>query len=172
VCTAPYLLTHCRIAPLPPQPELDAGFHPKRKPTAEQLEALAACANTSTAAAGEYLRRKRALLTQRTAVWKFAEAAWRALLYSAVVIFGAWATVGQPWFTEPFVYCWKGWPAQQLPQSSYQYYALGMGIYTHLLMFQVRCCTATVHLHTARLQHTASAAAVGTLVTLQCWDTR
>jgi hypothetical protein len=139
-------VTLCRIEPLPPQPELDAGFHPKRKPSAEQLEALAACANTSTAAAGEYLRRKRALITQRAAVWKFAEAAWRALLYSSVVVFGACATVGQPWFREPFVHCWKGWPEQQLPQSSYQYYALGMGIYTHLLMFQVSCCTVQLDL--------------------------
>ena len=89
--------TKHRIQSLPDQPELNALYHPKRKPDAAKVDAVAAKLKMSNTVAYEYLRRKKAVKAQRAAVWKFMEASWRFLLYLGMFSFGSWANWNEPW---------------------------------------------------------------------------
>ncbi|KAG5181296.1 TLC domain-containing protein [Tribonema minus] len=119
-----------------PVPALDALYHPKRRPERAALEAASATAGLSAADGEAYLLRRVATATVHARVYKFAEALWRATLYAFMVAFGLYAVVGQSWFKDPWKQCWLGWPHQVQPDKAYQYYALSMGVYTHLIMFQ------------------------------------
>jgi hypothetical protein len=118
-----------------PVPALVAASKSKVLASSEELKKLSAASLMPVEDVKSYLRAVRRERIRSNKEWKFMEAFWRALIYIVAFGFGAWSTMDKSWYQEPSTQCWEGWPYQSIPQETYQYYALELGVYVHLVLY-------------------------------------
>uniref|UniRef100_A0A1I8HVA4 Homeobox domain-containing protein n=1 Tax=Macrostomum lignano TaxID=282301 RepID=A0A1I8HVA4_9PLAT len=115
------------VRPVTPNKRLDAVFRLNRRPTVDQMSALAGELGWSDKSVANWFRRKRNQLKSST-LRKFVESAWFFLHYSCILVYGFAVLVGKDYFWDAR-YCWIGWPNQAVDADIYWYYMISLGYY-------------------------------------------